>query len=242
MSESEPRVLVVDDEPAIRRFLRTVLSAHGYSVFEARNGQEALSQVVAQRPDVLVLDLGLPDMDGVQVTQLLREWTSLPILILSVRDREESKIAALDAGADDYLTKPFGSGELLARLRAALRRSAQSSAGPVFITDDLKVDLARRIVTLADSEVQLTPTEYELLRVLVSNAGKVLTHHHLLREVWGVGYEQEMHMLRVNISNLRRKLEPDPARPHYIVTEPGVGYRFRSGPDVPSLKIEETSG
>jgi two-component system, OmpR family, KDP operon response regulator KdpE len=233
MSEAGPRVLVVDDEPAIRRFLRTVLTAHGYSVFEARNGQEAISQVVAQRPDVAVLDLGLPDMDGVQVTRLLREWTPLPILILSVRDREESKIAALDAGADDYLTKPFGTGELLARLRAALRRASQSDLGPVFVSDELRVDLARRVVTLAGRELALTPTEYELLRVLVSHAGRVLTHHQLLREVWGVGYEQEMHMLRVNVSNLRRKLEPDPGRPHYIVTEPGVGYRLRADPDAP---------
>jgi two-component system KDP operon response regulator KdpE len=233
MSGPGPRVLVVDDEPAIRHFLKTVLTAQGYVVFEAKTGQEALSQVVAQRPDVVVLDLGLPDMDGVQVTHLLREWTPLPILILSVRDREEDKIAALDAGADDYLTKPFGSGELLARVRAALRRAAQSSAGPIYVTDDLRVDLARRVVTLAGEEVQLTPTEYDLLRVLVSNAGKVLTHHQLLRDVWGVGYEQEMHMLRVNISNLRRKLEPDPARPHFIVTEPGVGYRLRADPDEP---------
>lgn len=230
MSDSGQRVLVVDDEPAIRRFLKTVLAAHGYVVFEAQNGQEALSQVVAQRPDVVVLDLGLPDIDGVEVTRLLREWTPLPIVILSVRDREEDKIAALDAGADDYLTKPFGSGELMARLRAALRRGAQSSVGPIFSADDLKVDLAKRVVTLAGDEIQLTPTEYELLRVLVSNAGKVLTHHQLLREVWGVGYEQEMHMLRVNVSNLRRKIEPDPARPHFIVTEPGVGYRLRADP------------
>ena len=232
MSDEGPRVLVVDDEPAIRRFLRTVLTAHGYIVSEAKNGQEALSQAASQRPDVVVLDLGLPDMDGVQVTHLLREWTPLPIVILSVRDREENKIAALDAGADDYLTKPFGSGELLARLRAALRRAAQSKAGPIFVIDKLRVDLARRVVTLAGGEVQLTPTEYELLRVLVSNAGRVLTHHQLLREVWGVGYDQELHMLRVNVSNLRRKLEPDPARPHYIVTEPGVGYRLRAEAEV----------
>lgn len=241
MSEPEQRVLVVDDEPAIRRFLRTVLSAHGYSVLEAKNGQDALSQVAAHKPNILVLDLGLPDIDGVEVTRLLREWTSTPILVLSVRDREEDKIAALDAGADDYLTKPFGSGELLARLRAALRRAAQSTPGPLYVSDNLKVDLARRLVTRAGEEVQLTPTEFELLRVLVTNAGKVLTHHQLLREVWGIGYEQEMHMLRVNISNLRRKLEPEPARPHYIVTEPGVGYRFRSAPESESLPDGETA-
>lgn len=228
MSESSARVLVVDDEPAIRRFLRTVLTAHGYEVLESRNGQEALADVVAHRPDVVVLDLGLPDIDGVQVTRLMREWTPLPILILSVRDREEDKIAALDAGADDYLTKPFGSGELLARLRAALRRAARTGIGPVFATGELEVDMARRVVLVAGQEIQLTPTEYELLRVLATNAGKVLTHHQLLRQVWGVGYDQEIHILRVNISNLRRKLEPDPARPRYIVTEPGVGYRLRA--------------
>lgn len=234
-------MLVVDDEPAIRRFLRTVLAAHGYNVFEAKTGQEALSQVVSQRPDVVVLDLGLPDIDGVQVTHLLREWTPLPIVILSVRDREQDKVAALDAGADDYLTKPFGSGELLARLRAALRRAARSSVDPNFLIDDLRVDLARRVVTLAGREVQLTPTEYELLRVLVSNSGRVLTHHQLLREVWGVGYDAEIHMLRVNISNLRRKLEPDPARPHYIVTEPGVGYRLRADPSEPDQEQDRES-
>lgn len=228
MSEDAARVLVVDDEPAIRRFLRTVLTAHDYAVLESKNGQEALAQVASQRPDIIVLDLGLPDVDGVQVTRLLREWTPLPILVLSVRDSEEDKIAALDAGADDYLTKPFSAGELLARLRAMLRRASQTSVGPVFASGELQVDMARRVVTLAGREVQLTPTEYELLRVLATNAGKVLTHHQLLREVWGVGYDQEMHMLRVNISNLRRKLEPNPARPHYVVTEPGVGYRLRA--------------
>jgi two-component system KDP operon response regulator KdpE len=232
MTDTGPRVLVVDDEPAIRRFLHTILPAHGFTVFEAGTGQEALSSVVTHRPDVIVLDLGLPDLDGVHVTRLLREWTQIPIIILSVRGGEEDKVAALDAGADDYLTKPFGSNELLARLRAALRRVAQSAMEPVFVADELKVDLARRVVTVAGHEAQLTPTEYELLRVLVSNAGKVMTHHQLLREVWGVGYEQEMHMLRVNISNLRRKLEPDPARPHFIVTEPGVGYRLRTTLDM----------
>lgn len=228
MSQSEPRVLVVDDEPAIRRFLHTVLTAHGYEVFEADKGQEAISQVTAVHPDVIVLDLGLPDIDGVEVTRLLREWTRIPIIILSVRDREHDKIAALDAGADDYLTKPFGSGELVARLRAALRRSAQTPSAPIFATGDLTVDLSKRLVTLGSREVQLTPTEYDLLRVLVTDADKVLTHHQLLRAVWGVGYDDEMHMLRVNISNLRRKIEPDPTRPRYIVTEPGVGYRLRT--------------
>ena len=226
MNETGARVLVVDDEPAIRRFLRVSLGAHGYAVFEADGGQAALSAVVSDRPDLVILDLGLPDMDGVEVTRLLREWTHLPILILSVRGREDDKIAALDAGADDYLTKPFGVGELLARMRVALRRAAQSGDQPLFSSGDLVVDLALRVVTVAGCEIQLTPTEYDLLRVLVTNAGKVLTHHQLLRQVWGMGYEQEMHMLRVNISNLRRKIEPDPTRPRYILTEPGVGYRL----------------
>jgi len=228
MNETGARVLVVDDEPAIRRFLRASLAAHGYAIFEASDGQSALSAVSADRPDLVILDLGLPDLDGIEVTRLLREWTRIPIIILSVRGQEADKIAALDAGADDYVTKPFGAGELLARMRVALRRAGQSGVEPVFSSDDLTVDLTRRVVTVAEREVQLTPTEYDLLRVLVTNAGKVLTHRQLLREVWGMGYEQEMHMLRVNISNLRRKIEPDLSRPHYIVTEPGVGYRLRA--------------
>jgi two-component system KDP operon response regulator KdpE len=228
MNETHARVLVVDDEPAIRRFLRASLSAHGYEIFEAGDGQSALSAVTAERPDLVILDLGLPDLNGIEVTRLLREWSRTPIIILSVRGQEADKIAALDAGADDYVVKPFGVGELLARMRAALRRSSQSNAEPVFTSDDLTVDLTRRVVMTAGREVQLTPTEYELLRVLVTNAGKVLTHHQLLRQVWGLGYEQETHILRVNVSNLRRKIEPDPARPRYVLTEPGVGYRLRT--------------
>jgi two-component system, OmpR family, KDP operon response regulator KdpE len=228
VTDSGLRVLVVDDEAAIRRFLRTTLAAHGHQVFEAANGQATLTAVVAHRPDIIILDLGLPDMDGVQVTERLREWTHIPIIILSVREGERDKIAALNAGADDYLTKPFGIGELLARMRVALRHAIQPAAQPVFTQGDLNVDLERRAVTLAGREVQLTPTEYDLLRVLVLHAGKVLTHQQLLREVWGVGYEPETHMLRVNISNLRRKVEADPTRPRYVVTEPGVGYRLRT--------------
>jgi two-component system, OmpR family, KDP operon response regulator KdpE len=228
MSETGLRVLVVDDEPAIRRFLRASLSAHGYQIFEAACGEEALAGVVAHHPDLIVLDLGLPDLEGIEITRRLREWSRIPIIILSVRGQETDKIAALDAGADDYLTKPFGVGELLARMRVVLRRATQTTSQPVFTNGDLSVDLARRVVSLAGREVQLTPTEYDLLRVLVTYAGKVLTHHQLLREVWGQGYEQEMHMLRVNISNLRRKIEPDPTRPRYIVTEPGVGYRLQT--------------
>lgn len=228
MNDKGLRVLVVDDERAIRRFLRTSLGAYNYQVYEASSGQEALTAVIAHRPDLLILDLGLPDLDGVEVIRQLREWTRLPIIVLSVRERETDKISALDAGADDYLTKPFGIGELMARLRVAVRRTAQLDPEPVFKLEGLEVDLAHRRVISQEKDVQLTPTEYDLLRVLVLNAGKVLTHRQLLRQVWGLGYEEEMHLLRVNISNLRRKIEPEPSRPYFIVTEPGVGYRLRS--------------
>ena len=192
------------------------------------DGLDALAAVVNHRPDLVILDLGLPELDGVEVTRRLREWTQIPIIVLSVRDQETDKIAALDAGADDYLTKPFGIGELLARMRVALRRASAPGVEPVFTIGDLTVDLGRRVVMAGGQVVQLTPTEYDLLRVLVTHAGKVLTHHHLMRQVWGGGYDEEVHILRVNISNLRRKIEPDPSRPLYIVTEPGVGYRLRA--------------
>jgi two-component system KDP operon response regulator KdpE len=226
MSEQDLRVLVVDDERSIRRFLKASLGSQ-FLVFEATNGEEALAAVVSNRPDVIILDLGLPDMDGVEVTRRLREWTQIPIIIVSVREQEKDKIAALDAGADDYLTKPFGVGELMARLRSAVRRSAQAETDPVFTTGDLVVDLNQRIVTMNGQPVLLTPTEYDLLRTFVKHAGKVLTHDQLLRAVWGTAYESETHMLQVNISNLRRKIEPDPVRPGYLITEPGVGYRLR---------------
>jgi two-component system KDP operon response regulator KdpE len=225
---SNERVLVVDDEQAIRRFLRVTLTSQAYAVIEAASGQEALSSVATQKPDIIILDLGLPDLDGVEVVRMLREWIQIPIIILSVRRSESDKIAALDAGADDYLTKPFGVGELLARLRASLRRAARTTDEPVFANGSLKVDLERRVVTVSGQEVQLTPHEYELLRAFITHAGKVLTHRHLLREVWGVEYGDELHMLHVNISNLRRKIEPDPTRPQFIITEPGVGYRLRT--------------
>jgi len=226
MSEHDVRVLVVDDERSIRRFLKTSLGSQ-YTVFEATTGEEALAAIAADRPDVVLLDLGLPGMDGVEVTRRLREWSQIPIIIVSVREQEKDKIAALDAGADDYLTKPFGVGELLARLRAALRRSAQIEAEPVFKTGDLVVALGQREVSVKLFSVSLTPTEYDLLHTLVKHAGKVLTHDQLLRAVWGTAYESETHMLQVNISNLRRKIEPDPLRPRYLVTEPGVGYRLK---------------
>jgi two-component system KDP operon response regulator KdpE len=230
MSEPGVRVLVVDDERPIRRFLQASLSAHRFTVLEAATGQEALAAVATERPEVVILDLGLPDVDGVEVTRQLREWSQIPIIILSVREHEADKIAALDAGADDYLTKPFGVGELLARLRVALRHATQPAGESIFQTGELTVDLVRRVVSVGDHEVQLTPTEYDLLRVLVTNAGKVLTHRQLLRQVWGVGYENETHLLRVNMSNLRRKIEPEPAQPTYVITEPGVGYRLRGTP------------
>lgn len=228
MSESNLRILVVDDEPAIRRFLQVSLTTHGHTIFEAEGGEAALTEAVIRHPDLIILDLGLPDLDGIEVTRRLREWTQIPIVILSVRGAEADKVAALDAGADDYLTKPFGVGELQARIRAAMRRVATHAAEPVFTTGELTVDMARRLVMISDRRVSLTPTEYTLLRVLVTHVGKVLTHQQLLREIWGPGYEEEMHMLRVNVSNLRRKIESDPARPRYIVTEPGVGYRLRA--------------
>lgn len=195
MSIDKPRVLVVDDEQAIRRFLRVALTSQAYTVIEAASGQDALSSAAADKPDIVILDLGLPDIDGIEVTRLLRQWAQMPIIILSVRGSESNKIAALDAGADDYLTKPFGIRELLARLRAALRRMARPVGEPVFTSGDLKVDLVRRIVNVAGHEVQLTPTEYGLLRVLVTHAGKVLTHRYILHEVWGAEYGEEFHML-----------------------------------------------
>lgn len=230
MPETRVRILVVDDEKPIRRFLNVSLSGQ-FTVFEAASGEEALNVALTSRPDVIILDLGLPDMDGVEVTRRLREWTNIPIIIVSVRDQEEHKVAALDAGADDYLTKPFGVGELTARLRVALRRSALPESEPVFQKEDLRVDLARRDVEASGRPVTLTPTEYDILRVLVQHAGKVLTHQQLIHAIWGgeaVDNEQDSHLLRVNVSNLRRKIEADPSRPHYIVTEPGVGYRLKT--------------
>ena len=228
MNEQQLRVLVVDDEPQIRRFLRASLSAHGYHVIEAPGGHDGLRMATTEHPDVVILDLGLPDLDGTEVIGRIREWSKVPIIILSVRGREQDKIDALDRGADDYVTKPFGIGELLARIRAALRHQLQSEVeDPVFRSGGLMVDLAKRMVTVDEAEIKLTPKEYDLLRHLVRHAGKVLTHQYLLREVWGPTYMRETHYLRVYIGTLRQKLEPDPARPRYILTEPGVGYRLR---------------
>jgi two-component system KDP operon response regulator KdpE len=227
MNQSGNRILVVDDERAIRRFLVAALSAHGHTILETTTGGEALTAVAREHPDVVILDLGLPDMEGIEVTRRLREWSDIPIIILSVREHESDKISALDAGADDYLTKPFSVGELMARLRAVQRRLLQPASEALFELRDLAIDLANRRVTVKGVEISLTPTEYDLLRVLTTNAGKVLTHQYILRTVWGLGYEEDTHLLRVNVSNLRRKIEIDSARPRYIVTEPGVGYRLQ---------------
>lgn len=226
MSENMVRVLVVDDERPIRRFMNASLGGQ-YAVYEAATGGEALTATISERPDVIILDLGLPDLDGIEVTRRLREWTQIPIIVVSVRDREEDKIAALDAGADDYLTKPFGMGELLARIRVVLRRAVSPEQEPVFQSEQLAVDLAHREVTVGGQHVYLTPTEYDILRILIQHAGKVLTHQQLIRSVWGSNMGVESHLLRVNVSNLRRKIEIDPARPRHVVTEPGVGYRLR---------------
>jgi len=227
MADTGLKILVVDDEPAIRRFLRTALGTYGFSISEAARGEEALNAVATGHPDVVILDLGLPDMDGVEVTRRLREWSQIPIVIVSVRDQENEKINALDAGADDYLTKPFGIGELMARIRVVMRRSAPSEQEPVFQIGDLMIDRVRRLVTVSGKPVALTPTEYDLLRILAANSGKVLTHHQLAHLVWGNTDDSQSHLLRVHIGNLRAKIEADPSRPYYITTEPGVGYRFR---------------
>lgn len=220
------RVLVVDDERPIRRFLRVSLGAD-FTIFEAETGEEAAQLAAVCRPDLILLDLGLPGLDGLEVTRRLREWTLTPIIIISVRESEMDKVAALDAGADDYLTKPFGVAELMARIRVALRHRAISENEPFYRSGSLTVNLALRQVLVNDRAVSLTPTEYEILRALVTHAGRVLTHAQLVQMVWRGTYEAGSHLLRVNISNLRKKVEPDPLRPAYILTEPGVGYRLR---------------
>ncbi|SPE54832.1 DNA-binding response regulator in two-component regulatory system with KdpD [Verrucomicrobia bacterium] len=222
----KPTVLVIDDEQQIRRLLRVCLESNGYKVEEAATGQEGITSAAQHPPDVVILDLGLPDLDGVTVLKRLREWSKVPVVVLSVRDREEDKIAALDQGADDYVTKPFGTGELLARLRAAQRRSTPVPEMTVFRTGQLEVDLAARVVRLRGKEVKLTATEYSLLRFFVQHAGKVLTHRQILREVWGPNYIEQTHYLRVYMAHLREKLETEPSQPSLLITEPGVGYRL----------------
>lgn len=220
------RVLVVDDEQQLRRALVTNLEARGYAVDVAASGEEALAVAARVHPDVVILDLGLPGIDGIEVVNGLRGWTAVPIVVLSARDTEQAKVAALDAGADDYVTKPFGMDELLARVRAALRRGAPAAEAAIVVTDAFTVDMGERSVTRNDEAVHLTPTEWHVLEVLVRNAGKLVTQTQLLHEVWGPQYEKETNYLRLYLAQLRRKLEPDPAQPRYLMTEPGVGYRF----------------
>lgn len=221
------RVLIIDDELAIRRFLQTILEKE-FNLHMAEDGHSGLAAAATTKPDVILLDLGLPDLDGIEVVKRIREWSQVPIIILSVREREDDKVAALDAGADDYLTKPFGVAELKARIRSALRRLSQQTPEPVFASGDLVVDLTKRRITCRGEEVPLTPTEYELLRVLVNHADKVLTHSQLLKKVWGLTYLEQPQVLRVNICNLRRKIEQNPSDPVHIITEPGIGYRLKT--------------
>jgi len=230
MSEPGPLVLVVEDEPQMRKFVRLALTSNAYRVIEAETAAEGIRQAMAYTPDLVVLDLGLPDMDGLEVTARLREWSSVPILVISARGQEDSKVKALDGGADDYLTKPFGVGELMARLRVALRHASRAGEAPTSVAtigDDVRVDLARRTVTVRGDEVHLTPNEYKLLALLVKHAGMVLTHRQLLEQVWGPGHAHQMQYLRVYMGQLRQKLERNPARPRYLSTEPGVGYRLK---------------
>jgi len=230
MSDPTLAVLVIEDDAQIRRFLRAALPAHGYRLLEAETGEDGLVQAATRTPDVVLLDLGLPDMEGLEVIRRLREWSAVPVVVLSARGLERDKVAALDAGADDYLTKPFGMEELLARLRVALRHAAGAGAGhgsPVYATGDLEVDLTGRQVRVGGREVHLTPTEFKLLAILVKHAGKVVTQRQLLVEVWGPGAAGNAHYLRVQMHGLRHKIEDSPARPRYLVTEPGVGYRLR---------------
>jgi two-component system KDP operon response regulator KdpE len=225
-SQTLPIALVIDDEPQIQRLLRVTLEANGYRVFDAATGSDGIVQAAQRRPDVVLLDLGLPDLEGLEVLKRLREWSRVPVIILSVRDREDDKVAALDAGADDYVTKPFNSAELLARLRAVLRHVQPQGADAIFRSGDLEVDLSARVVRKRGQEIKLTPIEYSLLRLFVTHAGKVLTHRQLLTEVWGPKTVEQTHYLRVHIAHLREKLEANPAQPEHFITEPGVGYRL----------------
>ena len=229
MSDTPPVILVIEDDPPIQKFLRVTLAAQGYEVLEAATGKQGLIDAASRTPELVVLDLGLPDMDGLEVTRQLREWSTVPIIVVSARGKEQDKVLALDAGADDYLTKPFGVGELLARVRVAIRHAAaakQETGDPVFVVGDLRVDLLHRQVFVADNQIHLTPNEYKLLTVLAKNAGKVLTHRQLLKAVWGPFITQENHYLRVYMNQLRQKLEADPSNPRYLLTESGVGYRL----------------
>jgi two-component system, OmpR family, KDP operon response regulator KdpE len=233
MSKSGARILVVDDEIEILRALERSLTAHGYEVYTASTGEEALESITRYRPDLMLLDLGLPGMSGLEVCKRVRAQTNLPIIVLSVKDTERDKVLALDLGADDYVSKPFGMNEVLARIRVALRHAAQVESGtePIFTVGLLRVDFAQRLVQVNGQEVKLTPTEYDLLKALIKNKGKIMTRQMLLSQVWGTGYGTESHYLHVYIGQLRRKIEPDPARPRFILTISGVGYRFNADDD-----------
>lgn len=228
MSEGSPRILIIDDEPQIRKFLRISLMAHGYDIVEAVRGQDGLEKCATERPDLVVLDLGLPDMDGQDVITRIREWSEVPIVVLSVRAGEAEKVAALDRGANDYVTKPFGIAELLARVRAALRTHKNQGDDPIsdLVAGDLHIDIARRKVRVAGSEVKLSRKEFDILRLLAQHAGRIVTHQHMLREIWGPAHEEEVHYLRVYVGHLRHKLGDDSAHPKFISNEPGVGYRL----------------
>jgi two-component system, OmpR family, KDP operon response regulator KdpE len=230
MAKTDPVIIVIEDDPSIRRFLRTSLTTHGFNVFEADTGKQGIVEVGVRKPDLLILDLGLPDMDGVDVIKAIRAWSPVPIIILSARSSEQQKIDALDVGADDYLTKPFGFGELLARIRVAMRHSTrpqEQSQAEIFTTANLKVDLLNRVVSVDDREIHLTPIQYRLLTVLVKHAGKVMTHQQILNEVWGPSYRENAHYLRIYMSQLRQKLEAEPTQPRFLLTESGVGYRLK---------------
>ncbi|HWA41451.1 MAG TPA: response regulator [Gemmatimonadales bacterium] len=229
MPGSRPLILLIEDEPPMRRFLAAAIGATEYQLVEAATAREGLAQAAGRAPEVILLDLGLPDRDGLDVTREIRGWSDVPIIVLSARGQESDKVAALDAGADDYLTKPFSVGELLARIRVALRHRQHRGEGndPVHVVGDLEVDQAKRRVTVAGREVKLTPTEYKLLQMLVRHSGRVLTHGQILREVWGAHTTEQVHTLRVHMAQLRRKIEADPARPRYLTTETGVGYRLK---------------
>lgn len=236
MTEDKGTILLIEDEPQMRRFLRVTLQGHGFRLIEAATGGEGLTQAATRNPDVVLLDLGLPDIDGLEVTRRIREWAQIPIIVISAREQEEDKIRTLDAGADDYLTKPFAAGELLARIRVALRHAAMRQSGreeSVFSLHDLRVDLVMRQVFIGKEEVHLTPIEYRLLTTLIKHAGKVMTHRQLMKEVWGPAYASQVHYLRIYMRQLRHKLETDPARPRFLINEPGVGYRLK-------VSIDET--
>lgn len=226
MTTDRTRVLVIDDEAQIRKLLRVVLSAHGYEVEEEKNGKDGIVRATMFKPDLLIVDLGLPDIDGKIVVKEIREWSKVPIIVLTARDEEQEKIEALDLGADDYVTKPFGTGELLARMRVCLRRTFTDAEDSVIRCDELTIDIAKHKVTIGDREIKLTPTEYDIVKIMAQNAGRVLTHKQLLKAVWGNEYNEDTHYIRVYIGQIRRKLEKNPTQPHYIITESGIGYRF----------------